>query len=170
MACNEGSVSSKPREWLNSKSIRAISFFHDGRTHSIFSKQSRQARERLVKLIRIAQGRFKKRELLLSRSARLRFQRDGNNGLVRRKILQMRVQHPKEKIDIVGWLRDGEFPFVTFFVGKSNPQSDFFGDQVNRVQTQCELLQKRRSIKSSGSTVSISFSNSKFSANNSGAE
>src|SRR2546430_9091522 len=62
--------------------------------------------------------------------------------MFRFKILQMRMQHPEEKIDIVGRLRNFEAAFVTLFVRKSDPQCEFFGDEINRTQPQRELLQK----------------------------
>ena len=72
--------------------------------------------------------------------------------MFRFKILQMHMQHPEEKIDIVGWLWNFEAAFVTLFVRrsesvpwrirKSNSQGDFFGDEINRTQPQRELLQK----------------------------
>src|SRR6266446_4645592 len=72
--------------------------------------------------------------------------------MFRFKILQMRVQHPKEKIDIVGRLRNFEAAFVNLLVHrsesvlwrirKSNPQGDFFSDEIDRAQPQRELLQK----------------------------
>ena len=72
--------------------------------------------------------------------------------MFRFKILQMRVQHSKEKIDIVGWLRNFENAFVNLLVRrsesvpwrirKSNSQGDFFGDEIDRAQPQRELLQK----------------------------
>ncbi len=72
--------------------------------------------------------------------------------MFRFKILQMRVQHSKEKIDIVGWLRNFENAFVNLLVRrsesvpwrirKSNSQGDFFDDEIDRTQPQRELLQK----------------------------
>lgn len=83
--------------------------------------------------------------------------------MLRFKILQMRVQHPKEKINIVGRLRNFKNAFVNLLVRrsesvspsdesvlcadlwrtrKSNPQGDFFGDEIDRAQPQRELLQK----------------------------
>src|SRR3984893_17373983 len=62
--------------------------------------------------------------------------------MLRFKILQMRVQHPKEKIDIVGRLRNFESALVSLLVRKTDPQGDFFGDEIDRSQPQRELLQK----------------------------
>src|ERR1700730_11619080 len=62
--------------------------------------------------------------------------------MFRFKILQMRVQHPKEKIDIVGRLRNFESAFVMLLVRKRDSQIDFFGDEIDRAQPQRELLQK----------------------------
>ena len=67
----------------------------------------------------------------------------------------MRVQHPEQKIDIVGRLRNFEDAFVNLFVRrggsvppyggrirKSDSQGQFFCDQIDRAQSQRELLQK----------------------------
>ena len=72
--------------------------------------------------------------------------------MFRFKILQMRVEHPKEKIDIVGRLRNFENALVCLLVrrsesvpwriGKSDPQSQFLCDEIDRTQPQRELLQK----------------------------
>ena len=57
------------------------------------------------------------------------------------------MQHPKEKIDIVRWLRNFETAFVLLFVRESNSQGQFFSDEVNRAQPQGELLQKATQYK-----------------------
>src|SRR6266446_9445882 len=62
--------------------------------------------------------------------------------MFRFKIFQMRLQHPEEKIDIVGRLWDFENAFVTLLVRKRDPQPDFSGDEINRAQPHCKLLQK----------------------------
>src|ERR1700736_5337443 len=54
----------------------------------------------------------------------------------------MRLEHPEEKIDIVGRLRDFENPFVRLFVRKTDPQRQLFRDQINAAQPKGELLQK----------------------------
>src|SRR6266536_960505 len=79
------------------------------------------------------------------------------------KIFQVRLEHPKEKIDIVGRLRDFEAAFVLLLVrrsesvlpygrriGKSNSQGEFFCDEVNSGQPQRELLQKATQHKEKG--------------------
>src|SRR5260370_33791810 len=58
------------------------------------------------------------------------------------KILQMRMQHPEEKIDIVGRLRNFENAFVNLFIGERDPQGQFFCDEINSAQLNGELLQK----------------------------
>src|ERR1700736_4510197 len=69
------------------------------------------------------------------------------------KILKVRLEHPKEKIDIVGRLRDFENAlvsasrtgicwFVLARIRKSDPQRQFFRDQIDRAQPQRELVQK----------------------------
>ena len=68
--------------------------------------------------MRIAQCRFKQAELLAGRFDRFRAQRDGNNWKVGAKILQMRVKHPKKKIDIICRLRNFENAFVKLFIAK----------------------------------------------------
>src|SRR5947208_13456931 len=62
--------------------------------------------------------------------------------MLRFKILQVRVQHPKEKIDVVSRLRNFENPFVILLIRKSNSQGQFFCDEVDRAQSQRKLLQK----------------------------
>src|SRR6266404_553980 len=62
--------------------------------------------------------------------------------MFRFKILQVRLEHAKEKIDIVGRLRNFENTLVILFVRKSDPQGQFFGDEINRAQPHGELLQK----------------------------
>ena len=58
------------------------------------------------------------------------------------KILQMRMEHAEEKIDIGGRLRNLENAFVLLLVRKSNAQGQFFCDQIERAQSQGKLLQK----------------------------
>ena len=62
--------------------------------------------------------------------------------MLRFKILQVRVKHPKEKIDVVGRLRNFENPFVILLIRKSNSQGQFFCDEIDRAQSQRKLLQK----------------------------
>ena len=83
--------------------------------------------------------------------------------MLRSKILQMRLEHPEQKIDIVCRLRNFENPFVTLFarhggfvspVGRIRPVADltricegdsqrqFLCDEINCCQTHRELLQK----------------------------
>src|ERR1700720_1496262 len=62
--------------------------------------------------------------------------------MFRFKILQMRLEHAEEKIDIVGRLWDFKNAFVTLLVRKRDLQRDFFGNEINRVQPHCKLLQK----------------------------
>jgi hypothetical protein len=64
----------------------------------------------------------------------------------------MGVQHPEEKIDIVGRLRDFENAFVSLLVRRSesipwrirkrDSQSQFFYDVIDCAQPHRELLQK----------------------------
>jgi hypothetical protein len=54
----------------------------------------------------------------------------------------MRVQHPKKKINIIGWLRNFENPLVNFFIRKCDLQRQFFCNEINRAQADGELLQK----------------------------
>ena len=83
--------------------------------------------------------------------------------MLRFEILQVCMQHPKEKIDIVRRLRNFENALVNlrirrresvsppnesvlcadpWRIGKSNPQSQFFCDEIDRAQSQGKLLQK----------------------------
>src|SRR6266404_7110680 len=145
------------------KSIRPIGFFQDRCADSVCPEQGCQARERFVELVGIAQGGLKKAKLLPGRLDWSGLERDGDDWLIRCKILQMRVQHPKEKIDIIGRLRNFEAALVLFFIRhgesvspvgrirpvadlwrirKSNPKSQFFCDQIDRTEAQSKLLQK----------------------------
>ena len=58
------------------------------------------------------------------------------------KIFQVCLEHPKQKIDIVGRLWNFEAAFVLLLIRKSNPQGEFFCDEVNSAQPHRELLQK----------------------------
>src|SRR5438552_7126069 len=72
--------------------------------------------------------------------------------MFRFKILQVRLKHSKEKIDIVGRLRDFENALVTLLVRhggfvlarirKTDAERQFFRDEIDRAQPQGELLQK----------------------------
>src|SRR5439155_15363860 len=99
---------------------------------------------------------FKQSELFFRSFNRLRTERDRNDRMFRSKILQVRLEHAEEKIDIVGWLRDFENAFVNLFVRRSGSvlcadlwrirkrdlQRQFFCDEIDRVQPHGELLQK----------------------------
>src|SRR5438309_3293627 len=68
------------------------------------------------------------------------------------KILQMRLEHPEQKIDIVCRLQNFENSFVYLFarhggfvlarIRERESQRQFFGDEINCCQTHGELLQK----------------------------
>ena len=58
------------------------------------------------------------------------------------KILQVRLEHSKEKIDIVGRLRDFENALVSLLTRKTDLQRQFSCDEIDRAQPQSELLQK----------------------------
>src|SRR4029450_1785551 len=72
--------------------------------------------------------------------------------MLRSKILQMRLEHPEQKIDIVCRLRNFENPFVTLFarhggfvlvrICEGDSQRQFLCDEINCCQTHGELLQK----------------------------
>src|SRR5207248_2756089 len=72
--------------------------------------------------------------------------------MLRSKILQMRLEHPEQKIDIVCRLRNFENPFVTLFarhagfvlarICEGDSQRQFLCDEINCSQTHRELLQK----------------------------
>src|SRR6266581_3640659 len=101
-----------PRKRFEMESIRAMRFFQDRGANVIGAEQTGEAREGFVKLVWIAQGCFKQTKLLLGRFNRLGLQGNRNNGIIRLKIFEMRVQHPKEKINIVSRLRNFETTFV----------------------------------------------------------
>src|SRR6266478_4391889 len=92
--------------------------------------------------MRIAQCRFEEFELFPCRFARLRNKRDRNNRMFRSKILQVRLEHAKEKTDIVCRLRNFENAFVNLFVRERDLQRQFFCYEINAAQSQRELLQK----------------------------
>src|SRR5205823_14662121 len=54
----------------------------------------------------------------------------------------MRMQHPEEKIHIVGRLRNFENALVNLFIRERDAQSQFFCDEINSAQPDGELLQK----------------------------
>src|SRR6476661_8796249 len=58
------------------------------------------------------------------------------------KILQMRLEHPEQKIDIVCWLRNFENTLVCLFIPERDSQRQFLCDEINCRQTHRELLQK----------------------------
>src|SRR6476659_5442876 len=62
--------------------------------------------------------------------------------MLRSKILQMRLEHPEQKIDIVCRLRNFENVLVYLFIPERDLQRQFFRDQINCCQTHRELLQK----------------------------
>src|SRR5258705_9454519 len=72
--------------------------------------------------------------------------------MLRSKILQMRLENPEQKIDIVCRLRNFENPFVTLFarhggfvlarICEGDSQRQFLCDEINCCQTHRELLQK----------------------------
>jgi len=72
----------------------------------------------------------------------LRGQRDRDDRMFRFKILQVGLEHSKEKIDIVRWLRNFENALVRFLFRKRDPQGQFLGDQIDRAQSQSELFEK----------------------------
>src|SRR5438067_5200620 len=72
----------------------------------------------------------------------MRAQRDRNDWIFRFKIFQMCMQHPKEKIDIVGRLRNFENALVNLFIHECDAQGQFFCNEINSAQSDGELLQK----------------------------
>src|SRR5207237_10885870 len=69
--------------------------------------------------------------------------------MFRFKILQVRLEHPEKKIDIIGRLRDFENPLVSasrtgicLIIRKTDPERQFLRDQIDAAQSQRELLQK----------------------------
>jgi hypothetical protein len=80
--------------------------------------------------------------LFPGRFDRLCAQRDGNDRVLGSKILQMRLEHPEQKIDIVCRLRNFENPFVNLVARERDSQGQFFRDEINCCQPYSELLQK----------------------------
>src|ERR1041384_5257238 len=72
--------------------------------------------------------------------------------MLRSKILQMRLQHPEQNIDIVCRLRNFENAFVNLFarhgglvsarIGERDSKRQFFRHEINCCQAYGELLQK----------------------------
>src|SRR6202030_227419 len=114
-------------------------FFYRG-ADAIASEKCGQSRECFVKLSWIAEHGFEKTELLGSRSNRLGTERDCNDRVLRFKILQMRLEHAKEKIDIVGRLRNFENALVNLFVRRGGSVSP-----VGRVRLVADLARIRKS-------------------------
>src|SRR5437762_13959178 len=54
----------------------------------------------------------------------------------------MRMQHPEEKIHIVGRLRNFENALVNLFIRERDAQGKFFCEEINSAQPDGELLQK----------------------------
>src|SRR4029077_18105814 len=69
-------------------------------------------------------------------------QRDGNDRMLGSKILQMRLEHPEQKIDIVCRLRNFENTLVYLFIPERDSQRQFLCREINCCQTHGELLQK----------------------------
>ena len=62
--------------------------------------------------------------------------------MLRFKILQVRLEHAEEKIDIVGRLRDFEDMLISFFIRETDSQGQLARDEINRAQPKGELLEK----------------------------
>src|SRR5207248_8104711 len=65
------------------------------------------------------------------------------------KILQVRLEHSKEKIDIIGRLRDFENALVSasrtgicLIIRKTDPERQFLRDQIDAAQPKGKLFQK----------------------------
>src|SRR5262249_15935404 len=58
------------------------------------------------------------------------------------KILQMRLEHPEQKIDVVCRLRNFENALVYLFIRERDSHRQFFLYQINCSQTHSQLLQK----------------------------
>src|SRR5207249_2133375 len=65
-----------------------------------------------------------------------------NDRMLGSKILQMRLKHPEQKIDISCRLRNFENTLVTLFVRERDSQRQFLCDQINCAQPHRQLLQK----------------------------
>jgi hypothetical protein len=92
--------------------------------------------------MRISKLSLKKSKLLRHRPDRLRAERDGNDRMIRSKIFQVRLKHPKEKIDIVSRLRDFENALVSAVIRKMDCECDLARDEIDCDQAQCELFKK----------------------------
>src|ERR1700693_2577871 len=122
-------------------------FFENRSSDPIVPNQRRQSRQRFIKLLRISERCFKQTKLLRRRPARFRAKRDGNDWMFRFKILQMRLQHPEEKIDIVRRLRDFKNSLVSASrtgIGLFARESGFVSP-VGRVRLVADLARIRES-------------------------
>src|SRR4029077_14837589 len=70
--------------------------------------------------------------------------------MLRSKILEMRLEHPEQKIDIVCRLRNFENTLVYLFIPERDSQRQFFREEINCCQTHGELLQKTAQHKKQG--------------------
>ena len=73
---------------------------------------------------------------------RLCAQRDGNDRMLRAKILQMRVEHPEKRVDVARGRRNGEGALIFGAGFKRKGKFDFLGDEVNRFKAMSELVEK----------------------------
>ena len=79
----------------------------------------------------------------------MRGQRNRHDRMFRFKILQVRLEHSKEKIDIIGRLRDFENALVSasrtgicLIIRKTDPERQFLRDQIDAAQPKGKLFQK----------------------------
>src|SRR4051812_37407205 len=89
------------------KIVGFIRSFIRRRARAIRSEQSLKARERFVKLIRIAQAGLEQTELMTLCARGFGAQRDTDDWRVGLQIFQMRVEHPKKRVDVARRRRNG---------------------------------------------------------------
>jgi hypothetical protein len=131
-------------------------FFDHRRADSIVPDQGDQSSQRLVKLMRISKRGFEQSKLLRRRPTRFRTEGDGNDRMFGFEILQVRLEHPEEKIDVVGRLRDFEDTnvccasrtgtsqsrFVYLQSRKCNGEGQLARDEINAAKAERELLEE----------------------------
>ena len=96
-----------------------MGIFQDRRPDSFSAEQSRETRERLVQLGRIAQRRLEKLELLPGRPGGLRFQFHPHDRMFRPEGFQMRLEQTEQDFDRAGRIGDVKAVLVVRLVAKS---------------------------------------------------
>src|ERR1051326_896338 len=81
-------------------------------------------------------------ELFERRFGRFRLEPDRNDGRLRGKIFQMRVEHPEKRFDVVRRLGNFEPVRVTALVAENNFELKLTRDKMKRAEPHGKLLEK----------------------------